>query len=283
MADTNLTYTVGDITSNRAFYGEAANAPGPADNSMVSLGDKGYAILELDPAARDGAGVDIAIFENGLYSPPSQDSMIFAELAFVEVSSDGEHFVRFPAISNTQTDTQLGSFTEINSHALYNLAGAAPAFKGAGFDLAELADSSGVDISHITHVRVRDVGGCIDPAYASYDAQGNIINDPWPTNFNSSGFDLDAVAVLHESLSIPKNRMGAQQLNIYPNPARGQVFVSKHFHNALCRIFTSDGRLQKEMMLDGKCIDLSGVAPGAYIIRISEESGMFRQAKCIVW
>ena len=68
---------------------------------------------------------------------------------------------------------------------------------GVPFDLEELADSSNIDIDEITHIRVIDVVGSINTEYASYDALGNIINDPWPTNFPSSGFDLDAVAVIH--------------------------------------------------------------------------------------
>ena len=44
---------------------------------------------------------------------------------------------------------------------------------------------------------VVDVVGSIDPAYATYDSQGHAINDPWPTAFASSGFDFDAVGVLH--------------------------------------------------------------------------------------
>jgi hypothetical protein len=34
--------------------------------------------------------------------------------------------------------------------------------------------------------------------YASYDSQGHQINDPWPTNFPTGGFDLDAVGVINE-------------------------------------------------------------------------------------
>ncbi|MCJ7692332.1 MAG: hypothetical protein MUO22_02810 [Sedimentisphaerales bacterium] len=34
--------------------------------------------------------------------------------------------------------------------------------------------------------------------YASYDSQGHQINDPWPTDFPTGGFDLDAVGVINE-------------------------------------------------------------------------------------
>jgi hypothetical protein len=38
--------------------------------------------------------------------------------------------------------------------------------------------------------------GTLLPSHARRDSLGNVINDPWPTPFESSGFDLDAVAVL---------------------------------------------------------------------------------------
>ncbi|MEZ4890487.1 MAG: hypothetical protein R2779_08015 [Crocinitomicaceae bacterium] len=34
----------------------------------------------------------------------------FSELGFVKLASDGTNFVRFPAISEIQTDTQIGGF-----------------------------------------------------------------------------------------------------------------------------------------------------------------------------
>lgn len=34
--------------------------------------------------------------------------------------------------------------------------------------------------------------------YAGYDSQGHQINDPWPTDFPTGGFDLDAVGVINE-------------------------------------------------------------------------------------
>ena len=60
-----------------------------------------------------------------------------------------------------------------------------------------------LDKDHITHVRIIDVIGNIDPEYATYDCQGNPINDPWPTPFASCGMDLDAVGVIHDIEHFP--------------------------------------------------------------------------------
>ena len=51
----------------------------------------------------------------------------WAKLAFVEVSSDGVNFFRFPSVSLTQTTTQVGSYGQLDPTNLYDLAGKDPA------------------------------------------------------------------------------------------------------------------------------------------------------------
>ena len=201
ISDTTFTYTdnVLGITSNHAFYGTVDNCYGPANGQFISLGDGGYITLQFERPIANGEGHDFAVFENALIpnAVPNQDSIVFYELAFVEVSSNGIDFVRFPAVSHVQTDTQVGGFGYENSNLLTNLAGVFPVFYGYPFDLAELADEPNIDIYNITHIRLVDVVGSIDPRYGTYDSEGNIINDPFPTPFHSCGFDLDAVGVIH--------------------------------------------------------------------------------------
>ena len=123
----------------------------------------------------------------------------FLELAFVEVSSDGENFVRFRASSLTDATTQVGSNGSVDPTMLNNLAGKYRVGYGTPFDLEELRGKAGLDIDHVTHVRIVDVVGTIDPQYATRDWKGRIVNDPYPTNdtvWGSGGFDLTGVAVL---------------------------------------------------------------------------------------
>lgn len=158
---------------------------------VVSLGDGGRITLTFSEPLGDGPGWDFAVFENGFAGS-------FLELAFVEVSSDGVNFFRFDAYSETPTATQIGSFGVIDPTNVRNLAGKYVGGYGTPFDLAELAGRSPLlDVHAITHVRVIDVIGTIDPAYASTDALGRIVNEPWPTPFATGGFDLDGVAVRH--------------------------------------------------------------------------------------
>lgn len=195
-----------NLAQGYASFGTAANALGPVLSASpddvfdtVSLGDGGSITLTFAQPIRDGEGWDFAVFENSFSF--AGESLAFLELAFVEVSSNGVDFFRFPAVSLTPTDTQTGTFEWIDPTDLHNLAGKHLQGWGTPFDLADLAPVAAsdprLDLAAISHVRLVDVVGSINPAHARLDSLGNIINEPWPTPFNTGGLDLDAVAVRH--------------------------------------------------------------------------------------
>lgn len=198
--------------SGYASFGEANaglfKAEGNATD-VVSLGDAGEAVLTFPSKIKNGVGPDFAVFENSLWDD-------FLEFAFVEVSSDGVNFVRFPAISEIQTSIQVGGFGSTDCRFVHNLAGKYRSGYGTPFDLEDLVDSVGIDLNAISHVKLIDVVGSLDPAYGSLDANGNSINNNYPTAFESCGFDLDAVGVIHFA------DLGMDELEnnirIYPNP-----------------------------------------------------------------
>lgn len=176
--------------SGPATVGEPAFALGPEDGKIVSLGDGGIATLFFEKPIRNGPGFDFLVFENAFLED-------FLELAFVEVSSDGERFFRFPAFSNTDTLQQVDGFGRLDASRLHNLAGKYMRGFGTPFDLDCLAGIAGLDVNHIVAVRIIDVVGTIHHSFSSRDSRGYIVNDPWPTPFASGGFDLDAVGVIH--------------------------------------------------------------------------------------
>ena len=206
-----------------ASYGTDNDAVGEVTESttsgVVSLGDYGMAVLTFDIPIQNGDGYDFAVFENALNNT-------FLELAFVEVSSDGVNYFRFPSISNTPTDVQIDNNGGVNATHLNNLAGKHLVGWGTPFDLEELAGTEGLDINNITHIRLVDVVGCVEPRYATRDSRGHIINDPYPTPFASSGFDLAGVGVMNgwrPATSVAEYT--DSHLLVYPNPCNDQVTV----------------------------------------------------------
>lgn len=195
-------------------------AQGLDTTGVVSLGDAGTSVLTFDEPIANGPGPDFAVFENGFVPNPSEPNIMFLELAFAEVSSDGIHYERFPAVSLVQTETQISGYGfagKIDTTDIHNFAGKYKRGQGTPFDLAELQDVNDlVDVTEIRYVRIVDVVGTLLSEYARYDSQGNIINDPWTTDFSTGGFDLDAVGVIHQkTLTADINGDGIVNLQDY--------------------------------------------------------------------
>lgn len=179
--------------SGYASVGTAQSAIGQAStNGVVSLGDGGIATLTFDPPISDGNGFDFAVFENTFLDT-------FLELAFVEVSTDSQSWARFPSESLTQNKIQTASFGFTQPTKIHNLAGKYRYPYGTPFDLKDLAMMSNIRTNEIRYVRIIDVVGSIDTLDAQRDSKNRVINDPWPTPFPSSGFDLDAVGIIHQA------------------------------------------------------------------------------------
>jgi hypothetical protein len=164
--------------------GTAQGAP----DEVVSLGRGGEITLRFSPAIANGDGADFAVFENGLNDH-------FLELAFVEVSSDGEHFVRFP--SRYLGTVPVGAYAGQDTTLIGGLAGKYRIGHGTPFDLEDLVclpevTNGLVDTAAVEYVRIVDIIG----DGTSLDSGGRPIYDPYPT-VGSAGFDLDGVAALH--------------------------------------------------------------------------------------
>jgi hypothetical protein len=204
----------GGPTGTPAIAAPIGMPPQPQTNYYsVALGQGGTATLTFaTPIAHtlglDGNHADFAVFTNG-FAVDGDDNMEWVKPAFVEVSSDGVHFFRFPSVSLTQTGTQVAysddNMGAVDATDLYNLAGKDPVGYGTPFNLGELAGvSSLLDIYSVKYVRLVDCVGDINPAYATYDSQGHIVNSPWPGNslVGSEGFCLAGVGVLHDYTSV---------------------------------------------------------------------------------
>ena len=263
---------IADPDGPRVRFGDESYGIGVASldtRDAVSLGDGGTATLTFDSPIRNVAGPDFAVFENGF-----NDS--FLELAFIEVSTDGERFVRFPATSLTQTTTQVGTNGLLDPTNLNNLAGKYRVGYGTPFDLEELRDSAGIDIDNIVYVRVVDVVGTINPQYATFDAYGHMVNDPYPTKdtiWASGGFDLTGVAVLSATAGIFFAEPDPVVV-LWPNPATDRVKVSCNSGQRVT-LYATDGRLVREARSTDGCatLDLRGLNTGVYIVRTGGWTG----------
>ena len=246
-----------------ASFGEPEQATGFAEGNpslVVSLGDGGSALLTFDGKIYNGPGPDFAVFENSF----SDD---FLELAFVEVSSNGTDFFRFPSVSLTNNATQVGTFGTIDPTKIHNLAGKYRGGYGTPFDLEELRDTPGLDVNAVTHIRIIDVVGCIQPPYASLDSEGHIINDPWPTPFPSGGFDLDGIGVIHLSANgFPNKTCG---ISAFYNPVGRYISFTQPVTGILkAQVFSLTGQLLASYSGEQGKIYLTNLPRGIYLVKI---------------
>jgi len=167
------------------------NSLGDLDESEIAAGESpGFLTVTFPTGIANGSGHDFAVFENGFVFP--SDPYLFAELAYVDVSSNGVDFARFPSIStNTSWAGRFGrAFAGYDSTNIYNLAGKHAGGYGTPFDLDELLSdplvlSGEVNLNNIQYVRLVDI-----PGNGSFsDSLGNPILDNWLTT-GTGGFDF---------------------------------------------------------------------------------------------
>lgn len=218
-ADAVVDYAPANPAELEARWQDPSLALGPITGDrldVVSLGElsaadiaagmaPGSITLSFPGRIFDGPGADFGVFENAI--PGFSGTSVFAELAYVEVSTDGVHFARFEPVS--LTDQPVWSLGTIDATDVYNLAGkhahghndnqsptGAPSW-ATPLDLAELAEHALVQqnllsLDKIRYVRLVDIPGTGD----FLDGRGEPIYDAHPTS-RSGGFDIEAVGLLH--------------------------------------------------------------------------------------
>lgn len=179
------------------------NSLGDLDAAQIAAGDSpGFLTVTFSTGVGNGPGADFAVFENGFVFPAVPN--LFAELAYVEVSSNGIDFARFPSVSTNTTfvGTFGQAFAGFDATNIYNLAGKHAQGFGTPFDLDDLLGdasvvSGAVDLDNIAYVKLVDIPG--DGSFL--DSQGHGILDAWLTT-GTGGFDFrlpagQGVGVLH--------------------------------------------------------------------------------------
>lgn len=272
----NIAYKDSGFTS----IGDSLSATGKAgENGVVSLGDSGIAICKFRSPISNGPGWDFAVFENTFDDR-------FLELAFVEVSSDGWRYFRFPCHSLSDTAIQCGAFGYTDPEKINNLAGKYRYGFGVPFDIDELPDYKDLNKQSITHVKIVDVVGSLNPLYSGYDTAGRKINDPWPTPWPSGGFDLDAIGVIHQ-IKLSTKRLMQQELRVAgPNPISENQMLSlsgASGEKTEIVIINSIGKQLKTIVFNGDNMQLMGsdLPEGIFILMIktAKESLVYKGFK----
>lgn len=207
-------FHAGSGTANFHPYG--GNVNDTTDTyGFIGIDAPGSVTFYYETGIFNGTGADLAVRENGFATGPAPG--FFAELAFVEVSSNGTDFARFPSISlNTTTVSVSGTFQAYDMTNVYNLAGKHASNLATPFDLQDLTThelvlGGTVNLSNIKYVRLVDVVG--NPASSgtagAVDSLGNRILDNW-TTYDSGGFDISIVGGLPQAVGV---------LNAIPEPA----------------------------------------------------------------
>lgn len=257
--------SLGDLDS-----AEIADGCQPGQITLV-FGDPCYP--EDANHIRNVKGYDFVVFENGFLSGydtggGSVRGQMLAELAYVEVSSNGVDFVRFGSVS--LSTGAVGPYGTIEVSDVFNLAGKHPnaygVCTGTAFDLRELAnhplaENGAVDINDIHYVRIVDIPGSGDfldsavehvdpntwPSWGTYDAN-HAVYDAWLTE-GSGGLDLEAVGVLEEQeYSADINLDGA--VDFFDFALLGSAW-GKHFGQAGW-VGRCDLAEPKDLVIDGK-------------------------------
>jgi len=215
---------------------------------IVCLGRGGRITLTFSTPIVNGDGFDFAVFENAVGDT-------FLELGWVEVSSDGTHFCRFPNYYGG--NESVGAFGGHSPTVIYGLASKYRQGYGTPFDLQELQDAYSailngnatflstayknsitanfphLDLNNIGYVRIIDIVG----DGKAKEATGRTIYDPYPTS-GSAGFDLDAVGVINQRQS-PALRPQAITFDAIPNQrlAEGSVVLDAVSDSGLPVVF----------------------------------------------
>ncbi|MFI5377823.1 MAG: hypothetical protein ACHRHE_00835 [Tepidisphaerales bacterium] len=211
----------------RALGGPQGGGATVGGTDVYTLGVGGSLTLGFDngPAPRvirDQPGPDFIVFENPFYAGGDPASC-FSELMYVEVSSNGVDFARFPVVSNTPGP--VPAYGTINPADVSGFGGVHPVLAnvktnninpfdpavagGDAFDLADLRNnplvaSGNVNLNAIRQVRLVDVIG----DGRDSDSNGHPIYDP--TGPGNNGADVDAIAVINGGpLTVSAKLIGA--------------------------------------------------------------------------
>lgn len=151
--------------------GDLDDSKGSLD--VVSLGLGGEIVLSFGFfGIADEPGEDFIVFENAFYRSGVEPKESYAEPAQVSVSNDGTHWIEFPCDSSAYPYVGCAGTMPVYSNPDNGISAFDPKVAGGNaFDLSKIG------VASARYVRIRDLS-----------------SNPTP---KTSGFDLDAISVIH--------------------------------------------------------------------------------------
>lgn len=273
-----------NVSLGTVSNGSFQDALGYPDGSVVSLGDMGEAVYYFENPIVDSPGYDFALFENGFINS-ADSNMAYLELAYVEVSNDGIHYVRFPSTCNNDTTVQIaGSGEYMDARKINNLAGKYISNYGTPFDLFELAFSSSLQLDNIRYVKVIDVVGSIQKNICGRDAYQHIINDPYPTPFTTGGFDLDALGIIHQKFPTNTNTVTYNpDVQLFPIPVKDKLNIQSLEPFSDYEIHDLSGRMVQHGNIENHMVSVSDLPEGTFFITCSKGKALRVQRLFLKW
>jgi hypothetical protein len=153
---------------------------------VLSLGNGGEIVVSFAPnAIVDGPGPDFIVFENPFYLGCNPEAGVDAEPGEVSVSDDGVTWTSFTPCTDTTASPPYGACAGVHPVFSNPSNGISPFDpRAAGGDAYDL---STIGVKRASYVRIVDK--IIEPCPKGA-----------PSSDDKSGFDLDAIAVIHGEL-----------------------------------------------------------------------------------
>lgn len=204
-------------TTANILGGPVGGGVSTGSTDILSLGEGGSVTVGFGVTITDGPGVDFTVYENAIVFGD-----VFAEVFFVEVSTNGTDFARFPTSyvgpqnPGDFTLMPIGTYDGFGGHqpVLTNIFDAMPVDPldparsgGESFDLSALANDplvtgGQVDLTEIHFVRLIDApsGGL------STDTSGTPVWDSREAVGAANSADIDAIAVIQHTGTVNANQ-----------------------------------------------------------------------------
>lgn len=121
-----------------------------------------------------------------------------------------------------------------------------------------------------------------EPVYTSIFYEGEITKNPFTYDIISGNGDVLSLTITNVEgdqaiygnvfLSVPEARQSA--IDIYPNPAKSIIYINATaVHITSLKLYTITGLRVTNVMDDLESVDISGLAAGMYLLKISTENG----------